>query len=226
VIETRDPDDGEKLRELERKIRILSLLANCERIGYRQINGAPLHVLAFLCDALAPVWNLPVIDLHLLKRRVRPFSPLLQRDLDRLIGQGLVTIVRFEYERSDEGDEWLLDADYALDHGRFGPIQNRIAAHPEQQKKFDFVREVVYAASGLGVLGISGIGAVDATYSNPLIDVGGLINLSGDPTSSNPTAQAANRFSELRRLRDGEGYSAAESVHLYVRHLYTRMSVA
>ena len=46
-----------------------------------------------------------------------------------------------------------------------------------QARKLKFVREVVYAASGLGLDGIDDLGQIDAAYSDPRVDVGGVVDI-------------------------------------------------
>ena len=97
-------------------------------------------------------------------------------------------------------------------------------SYKRQARKLDFVREVVYAASGLGPSGIDDLGQVDAAYSDPLIDVGNVVDIDTEAGRANATARVALRFGEL--TQDSRELTDAELVHLYVRHLYARMQVA
>lgn len=162
------------------------------------------------------------MDAQVLKRRTRPFFPVLQRDLDRLVGQGLVLVQRLAYTPSDDGDGWRLDADYILSD-LAQPVFELMKSFDLQRDKLGFVQEVVYAASGLGQLGIDRLGLIDATYSDPVVDVGGVIDMEVDEGGSNATADVARRFAEITRT--SHDLSQAESVHLYVRHLYKRMQI-
>jgi hypothetical protein len=99
-----------------------------------------------------------------------------------------------------------------------------VRRHSEQVRKLKFVQEVVFAVSGLGRDGIASIGVLDAAYSDPLVDVGGLIDIEATPEAANATARVAMRFAIL--TRDAGVLSDNELVHLYVRHLYSRMQVA
>src|SRR5665647_1476855 len=152
---------------LLRSLRIILILDGCRSVGIRPVNVDVVHSLAYLTDALAPLWRLPLLA-----------APIL-RKLD-------------EFEST--------------------------------YRMHALVREVVYAASAFGPEGIERLNDVDATYADPLVDYGGLIDMSGEPGSRNPTAAFAQRFAALapnsRTLGEGE------LLNLYVRHLYQRMRVA
>jgi hypothetical protein len=169
------------------------------------------------------VWNLPILDGQVLKREYRPFFPALQGDLDALVGQGVVHVVKSNYAQADDGT-WRLHAEYTLVAECSDRILAEIRRHDQQLRTLDFIQEVVFAISGLGPDGIDRIGLLDATYSNPLVDIGGLIDFDADPQATNATARVAMRFAQL--TQDTRVLTDTELVHLYVRHLYSRMRVA
>jgi hypothetical protein len=211
----------EPLQAVERRVRLLSILSACADAGVTPTPIANVHLLAYFTDALAPVWHLPVLDGQVLKRRRQPFFPAMQRDLDRLVGMGLVRVLRFGYMESDERDGWRLDADFEPIVRAVAPIMEEIERHDQQREMHMFVREVVLASSGLGTAGISELGELDATYSSSGVDIGGLIDMIEAPIA---TVRAARRFENLSP--DTGRLASAELIHLYVRHLYARMRVA
>jgi hypothetical protein len=206
------------LRDIERQLRIVAILHAADQLGLTPLPVGPLHSIAYFTDALAPVWNIPIIDGRILKRH-RPYYPALQDDLDGLVGRGVVTVQAVEYVQV-EGDSWRLEGSYSLHR----PFADRILACAsdmrEQARELDFVREVVFATSGLGVSGVGEASEVDAAYADPLIDVGDMIDVAPDE-EPNQTAQVALRFGALL-----PGLSTAEMTNLYVRQLYSRMQVA
>lgn len=205
-----------------RQLRLMALLDGAEQVGMTPLPLGPLHVIAYFTDALAPVWHLPIIDGQILKR-IRPYYPSLQSDLDSLVGRGVVTVVDVSF--APDGRHWRLDAKYSLNRefaDRILAVAERFSLRAEELK---FVREVVFATSGLGFDGLGGVGRVDAAYSDPLVDVGGVIDLARDPgEGDNLTAQVALRFGQL--LGDESGATTAEMLNLYVRRLYSRLRVA
>ena len=218
-------DSDPTLQEIRRQLRIIAILSACRETDLIPLPAQQLHVIAYFADALAPVWGLRIIDAQLLKRESGPMSPLLQRDLDRLVGRGVVLANSVRHLIDRDGD-WRLEANYELSSIFADRIITTVRRFEPQVAHFDFVREVVYAMSGLGLLGISAASASDASYSDELIDFGGLIDIAGVPgdSSSNPTVRVARRFSEL--LDPNVKLTSAEMVHLYVRELHTRMNRA
>jgi hypothetical protein len=181
---------------VQRRVRLLTLFRAAADVGLDPLGVGTVHALAYLTDALAPVWHLPPLDAAVLKRATRPFFPALQRDLDALVGHGLVQVTRFAHVSDDEGRTWRLDADFRLVSDAAAPVLAAADAFAEQRSKAVFVREVVYAASGLGRSGVDSIGVLDAAYSDPLVDVGGLIDVAagrGAPTGPRPPRGRSRR---------------------------------
>jgi hypothetical protein len=208
--------------DMMRRLRVIGLLDAAERIGVTPLALEPLHVIAYFTDALAPVWNVPVLDGQILKQ-IRPYYPALQSDVDALVGCGVVAVsdVRYVGARG----HWRLEAKYQLNRRFADHILSAAEAFPLRRAELEFVREVVYATSGLGTEGLHVAGEADATYSDPLVDVGGLIEVERDRGEGyNSTATAAMRFGEL--LGAESQVSTAEMVNLYVRRLYSRLHVA
>ena len=207
-----------ELRDVERQLRILAILTASEELGLVPLPVDALHAIAYFTDALAPVWNIPVIDGRILKRH-RPYYPALQADLDRLVGLGVTVIEDVHYAQAED-ESWRLAGSYRLNHSFADPILVCAESMAQQAQGLRFVREVVFATSGLGVSGVSEASAVDATYSDPLIDIGGMIDVAPDD-ELNTTTRVALRFGHLV-----SGLSTAEMTNLYVRQLYARMQVA
>lgn len=214
-----------ELQRVERRVRLIGILLFGRKAGITPMSTDVIHSIAYLADVLSPVWHLPILDAQLVKQVRKPYFPALERDLDQLVGIGLVEVERFRYVNpAEQIAQWRIDADYRLIEERAKPILDSVAQFDQQSRKFDFVREVVYAASGLGPEGIAEIGLVDAAYSDPLVDVGGLLDVDRANGGKNLTATVAERFAALTEA--DARFDDAELVHLYVRHLYTRMNVA
>ncbi len=99
---------------VKREMRLLGILDAAEIAGSSPLPISAVHVIAYLADVLAPVWDLPaILTPSILKKVGRPFFPSLQSDLDGLVGCGVVRATRVEYNRGP-GDDWELGADYAL----------------------------------------------------------------------------------------------------------------
>lgn len=204
-------------------LRLIGILDAAPAAGLAPIGLAHLHTIAYLADALAPVWDLRIVDAQLIKQREGPFSPNLQRDLDLLVGRGVVVPSDVRHIETDEG-RWRLDANYSLNRRFSEPILAVVRSFADHGRQLDLTREIVFAVSGLGDLGVARAASVDAAYSDPLVDSGGVLDL-GDPGSEpNPSARAAMRFGDL--VASDIDLSNAEMLHLYVRALFNRMSHA
>lgn len=210
------------MQQIEKQLRLIAILDASEEVGLCPVDAQALHTLAYLADALAPVWHLPILDGQVLKRSTYPFFPALQHDLDLLVGLGVVQVESFGYEE-DDGHGWRLSATYTLNRAFADRIIREVLTHDLAERSHSFVREVVYAASGLGIEGIEQVGLADAAYSNPVVDVGDVVEIESE-RGVNASARTALRFKALTRERTS--LSDAETVHLYVRHLYSRMNVA
>lgn len=207
--------------ELRRSVRLVSILRSAEMSGFTPLPELALHTIAYLADALSPVWGFPILDAQILKQPTRPYFPALQRDLDRLIGRGVVRVDSLHIARRGTTAA-PVTATYSLTE-LAEPALDAIQSSEHFGRQFEFVREVTFAAASLGPDGLNSVGAVDASYSDPLADFGSVIDLT-DSTLQWPTsAQVAQRF---RVLAPEAQLTDAQVVHLYLRHLYARLQVA
>ncbi len=209
-----------RVSRLSKQLRLIALLDSAERVGMIPMSVLDVHTIAFLADALAPVWNLPIIDGQILKRR-RPYYPTLQKELDFMVAVGIVSPSKIEYIQDDS--QWLLDTNYRLNREIATPILRAAQEFGAHYQELEFVTEVVYAFSSVGSEGIPRISGFDATYSNRMIDIGRMINVDPDQ-GNNPTTSVALRF---RKLLGSLGRAtSSELIHLYVKELYGRLNVA
>lgn len=209
----------EQVLEARRSVRLLSILRCAEESGLDPIPGSAIHTIAYLADALSPVWGLPILDAQVLKQSVRPNFPGLQRDLDALVGRGLVEVESVAIARH-ASDGWSTRATFSLTP-LADPSLQLIVNSSYFGRHFEFVREVTFAAAGLGPDGLADIGTVDASYADSF--AGSVIDL-GEPNASGlSTASVAKRFRELAPESE---LTDAQLVHLYLRHLYSRLRVA
>jgi hypothetical protein len=208
---------------IRRQLRVIAILESAEHAGLAPLESGPFHTIAYFADALAPVWGLRILDAQLLKQREGPLSPTFQHDIDRLVGQGVVTPHRITH-RLDRDGNWRLDASYSLNSTFATPILEAAASFERFASELAFVREVVYAISGLGELELAEASTSDAAYGSEVVAIGGLLDLSARDERPNPTARVALRFGEL--LEPDLNLASAEMVHLYVRELYRRLQHA
>jgi len=211
---------AENLVQLRRQLRLVAILQSADETGLTPLPADQLHALAYFADALAPVWGLRIVDSQLLKRHGGPMSPLLQRDLDVLVGRGVVIASDVRHVVDEDGG-WRLDALYALNREFSTPITDAVQQFPSEVAQFDYVREVVYAVAGLGLGQIAKAPRSDAAYGDSLIDFGSLLDIDHLADDGNLSVRVARRFRAV--AADEVELSSAELVHLYVRELYRRL---
>lgn len=200
--------------KIARRARLVLILDACREAAMEPIPGAVIHGLAYLSDALSPVWGVEQLEAQLLKRRSRPFFPALQAELDWLVWCGAASVTRCSYVQ-DEAGAWSIDADYVVNRIVAARVIAKIREFREQDRLHRFVREVVFAASMLDDNALANIGLVDAAYASRMVDQGGLLDLDG--LELNSSAKLAMEFSDV--MSQPDQISQPELTHLYVRHL-------
>jgi hypothetical protein len=213
---------GDDVAHLRRQLRVVAILASAEAAGIAPLPSAHLHTIAYFADALAPVWGLRILDAQLLKRKDGPMSPVLQQDVDRLVGRGVVVPLHVRHVEGADG-RWSLDACYALNAAFGGRITDAVGRYPEQAEQLEFVTEVVHALAALGPWSAKASSS-DAAYADEVIDYGNVVDIETLRSGVNLTARVALRIGHV--MKPQAELSPAELVHLYVREVYTRLSGA
>ena len=211
------------LQLVRRQVRVLAILSGAQRAAMAPITVGGLHTLAYFADALAPVWDLPILDGQLLKRRSGPFSPAVQADIDALVGRGLVEPSDVRHLKDEDG-AWRLNANYQLNPPLANPVLDHAMTLREQGEEIRFIEEVVLAAAALGPDQIPSIVTADAAYGRSYVAAGRMVDVAGDVGIPNVSARVALRFGQL--ADPAIQLSPAELIHLYVRELNRRLTVA
>ncbi|WP_141721681.1 hypothetical protein [Micromonospora citrea] len=175
-----------------------------------------VHTIAYFTDALAPIWDIPLVEGQVLKKKRVPISPELQAAIDELVGRAVFLAGNVRHVPVD--GSWSLDADYSLNAVLGRRIVDAMDRDLEYRRELAFVQEVVLALAGLGVPGLSVAAQADATYSDPNIDFGGIVDLDNSEEITR-TSQVTKKFAEL--VGQNHRLTEAELTHLYVRHLYS-----
>lgn len=204
---------------LRRQVRLVMLLDAAEAAGLTPLRILRLHAFAYLSNVLAPVWDMPVLNGRVLKRRGGPFYPDLQQDLDRLVGQGIVTISDVGHVQ-DEDRRWRLEGAYRLHRPFADQILGALQDFSEERRLREFIVELGYALSALSDEEFDRAVSEDATYSDPMVVVDNIIDFS-DWRQRNYSANAAERFDQIL---PGGYATPGEKLHLYVRHLHRRIN--
>lgn len=209
----------ELVEALRRQVRLVMLLDAAEGAGLVPLKILRLHSFAYLSNVLAPVWDMPVLDGKVLKRRGGPFYPDLQRDLDRLVGQGVAVISGIGHVQ-DDSKRWRLEGSYRLNRKFADPILTALRHFPDELRISTFISELGFALSALSDAELDLAVGEDATYSDPMITVDNVIDFA-DWRDRNFSANAAEKFD---RVIPGGNATPGEKLHLYVRHLHRRIN--
>jgi hypothetical protein len=204
---------------IRRRVRLIVLLRAAEGAGLTPLPILRLHTFAYLTNVLAPVWHMTALDAKLLKRQGGPFYPALQADLDRLVGLGVASVTGLRHVRDNRG-KWRLEGSYSLNEVPAAPVLAYLQELPDERAIVAFVNELALALSVLSDADLDGAMREDATYSDPMVTEGNVIDF-GEWANRNYSANAAETFSRI--LPAGDRTSPGEKLHLYVRHLQRRM---
>jgi len=141
-------EDDEQVSKTRRIVRILLILQCADEAGFTPIPGPFIHTIAYLADALSPVWGLPILDAQVLKRRTRPNFPALQRDLDGMVGRGMVEVTDLNVSASAD-DDAPIRASFRLT-SLAEPALSEIRHSTYFRRQFQFIRGGRVGTSGLG----------------------------------------------------------------------------
>jgi hypothetical protein len=219
MVKSIKPESDYSIDDLRRRIRLILLLDAAESAGLTPLPIIHLHTFAYMSNVLSPVWDVPVIEGKVLKRRGSPFYASLQHDLDRLVGMGVVLVSSISHVL-DGDQQWRLEGSYCLHRTFADRILQRIKAFEDECKLINFIQELAYALSALSDEDIGRATTEDATYADPIIDVGNVVDFA-EWENINYSANAAQYFEWL--LPSGGRATQGEMLHLYIHHLYGRL---
>lgn len=198
-----------------RQARVLYLLTAAHKSGLAPIDANRLHQVAYLTNALSPVWGLEPLTAELLKLYGSPYDARLQRDVDLLVAEGLVRASSLAYNLDDAGN-WKVFARYSIIEERARSILAMVEHFPDERNAFLVVHEVCQAISALPPQDVDRALGFDAAYANPAIGPNNVLDLY-DEDRGNKSSRSAGLFPSPAR---GISLEASERAHLYVRHLH------
>lgn len=214
------PSRLEPVDQHRRWLRILSILDACRWVGLTPVTTNSLHVIAYLSEVFAPVWQVKLLNGKVLKQLTSPYYPTLQQDVDRLIGMGLIRVDEMDVGRNDDGEPVLLPK-FSLEVGRVEPILSALRELPGEEIDMDFLREVVQSFSILSDEQVPTSMNEDATYGDPAVDTGQVIDLGEwKKTEDTATSHVVDRIRELGENR----LTSAEVIDMYVNHIAYRVN--
>lgn len=200
-----------------RHIVLVGLFDALDWAGIRPVAPAQLNALWYLSNALAPAWRLAPFDAAVLKTERQPYFPLLQRDIDALVGMGMLRVSSFVVDE----DSGHIEGSFALNRTFADPVLELMRTIPEEADLLSFLAEVVQALNRLTDDEQRTGLAEDATYADPRVGVGNVVDL-GEWMERDGITRTAEILQRIEVLA-GEELLPAQRMDIYVDHLGRRL---
>lgn len=202
-------------------VRLLAIVAAATDSG-EPVSSESIHAIAYFADVLAPVYGVEVLYPQILKRARVAAVPEMQHHLDRLVGVGILAISEVQY--SLQASAVRLRANYTLNESLAEPVLDAMQRRAHTRVEMQYVRELTLALLGLGTDALWRAAEADATYGDPNVDQGTIVDvLPSGPGQSSRAVQFARAFGTLA---SGASLAPSELINLYVRHLYAILTEA
>jgi hypothetical protein len=120
----------------------------------------------------------------------------------------------------DEDKRWRLEGAYALNSTFADRILEELDRFTEERALLGFIQELALAFSALTDEELDAATQEDATYADPIVGVGEVLDFA-EWNDRNLSAAVADKLGEL--MPRGVKARPGEKLHLYIRHLYARM---
>jgi hypothetical protein len=200
------------------KAWVVLCIAEARRMGVTPVATSQLHVILYLANTLAGLFDVTRVRGRVLKRGDYPFFPDVQREIDRLAFAGVLVI-----EHVDFGAKGRMAAHYELGQHGSKICEAMLAHSPEAQRTARLLRELVSACFGRFLTTRADIGAVDANYGNAAVAPGEVVDFS-EWSADNKNVEVAHYIIDhLRKLRPD---AQRDGVRLYCDYLDRAMTEA
>ncbi|HEF4772327.1 MULTISPECIES: hypothetical protein [Burkholderia] len=198
------------------KAWVLLCIAEASRMGLTPMATPQLHVVLYLANTLADLFDVTRVRGRVLKHGPFPFFPDVQREIDRLAFAGVLSI-----ERVDFGSKNRLTAHYSL--GATGrQIYSNLLNHAEAKRTARLFRELVSACFGRFLANRADIGPIDANYGNATVIDGEVVDFA-EWTDENKNIEVAHHL--IDRLRALRPDAERDGVRLYCDYLDKAMAL-
>jgi hypothetical protein len=177
------------------------------------------HALAFLANVLSPIWSVESYEGKIFKRNGGPIYPLLQRELDCLVGLGLASI--HDVRHAQEKGQWRVEGSFALHSKNAARIIERACFFEAERAAITFLRRLAFAVARLE-RPLEEVISFDATWSDKRTGTGDVIDFS-EWRNANYSAYAANFFEKVAPA--GVSVGRSDKLQLYMRLLERKAHV-
>jgi len=196
----------------------LICIAEASRMGVAPLASAQVHVLLYLANTLAPLFEVIRVRGRILKRGAYPFYPDVQRELDRLAFSGVLSI-----ERVDFGSRGHLAAHYGLGPRGSAVCAALLAQSKEAERTARLFRELVVACFGKFLGTQTAIGFIDANYGDDNVMEGEVVDFSEWQDENKNMEVASYLLDKMRALRP---HADRDGMRLYCDYLDQALAIA
>lgn len=203
--------------DLRTQLRALTIVSGFESTFLYPVPVEMVHACSYFCDALSSLWSVDPIDDIVLKSEGVPLSPVLQAEIDWLVGHGLLVPSNVAYAKTDR--QTRLRADLALNNSLTDRVLEVLDEDEKLSREMGFVREVAAALAAMGPGAEGRAVSSDANFQDPLAGMQSVLDLMPDEGRSSATQSALRNFNSLARSAMGSDLSESELTALYTRHL-------
>lgn len=187
-------------------------------MGLAPLTTPQLHVMLYLANSLANLFEVTPVRGRVLKRGPFPFFPDVQQEVDRLAFAGVLNI-----DHVDFGSKGHLTAHYSIGVRGKEIYQSLLEQAQESQRTAKLFRELVSACFGRFLSTSADIGAIDANYGNAAVIEGEVVDFAEWTDQNNNIELARYLIENLRTLRpDAE----RDGVRLYCEYLDKAMALS
>lgn len=198
------------------RARLLQVLDALERAGGTPIAAADLHSFAYFANVLSPLWDVEPTEGSVLKGKGGPYFPLLQREIDLCVGDGLLVVNTIHPSVGEDG-ETRIAASFSLSVDCARGLVDQISTLPDEEQVRGFLLELAFAFLDISSDRRDDAALSDAAWSNPAIAEGRVVDFAEwvSSTLQNPTWNTAQRFQEF--APKGVTLTRAEKLLMYMR---------
>lgn len=195
----------------------LICIGEASRMGIAPLASSQLHVLLYLANTLASLFDIMRIRGRVLKRGEHPFYPDVQREVDKLAYSGVLSIEHVEY-----GPRGHLTAHYDIAHYGVHIFEELLAHSKEAQRTSKLFRELLSACFSKFLGSRAAIGTIDANYGNNDVLEGEVVDFS-EWNDENKNIEVAEYL--IEQLRTMRPHPERDGVRLYCDYLEKALAI-
>lgn len=202
--------------------RLVQMFRALERVGGTPIDTKTLHSFAFFANVLTPLWDLDPMEGSVLKDEGTPYFPALEKELDALVGIGIVRVVLLQITTDESAAFGGIEAHFVLDTAAAKVVTDLFPILPDEAKLEQFMLELAASFIEIRPDRRDDAAIFDAAYSDPSVAQGRVVDFAEwvSATTGNPAWNTTQQFQQYAPA--GVTLSDAEKLAMYMRLMKRR----